>query len=139
MRGTRPSGRAPDAQSVASMLYSLAERRLAFKATAGLHHPLRSCHPFTYEPDSPTGMMHGFLNLAFAATQLHSGGTCGEALVTLEEADPRAWRLAPDAITYRAFRWTADQLADARGKFFISIGSCSFEEPIRDLEAMGWL
>ena len=129
----------PRAQSVAYMLYSLAKRRLAFKATAGLHHPIRSCHPFTYEPDSPIGMMHGFVNMALAATLLHLGGTGGEALMILEEADPRAWRLAPDAITCRAFRWTADQLADTRRRFFISFGSCSFEEPIRDLEAMGWL
>ena len=34
-----------------------------FKATAGLHHPIRCFKPLTYESDSPSGTMHGFLNL----------------------------------------------------------------------------
>jgi len=32
-----------------------------FKATAGLHHPLRCIHPLTHEPNSPAAAMHGFL------------------------------------------------------------------------------
>ena len=129
----------PPAKAIVLMLQALAERKLAFKATAGLHHPIRSRHPFTYQADSAAGTMHGFLNLAFAATLLHSGGTAGEALHVLEEEDPKAWRVSRDAIECRAFRWDIDQLRAVREKFFISIGSCSFEEPIRDLESMGWL
>lgn len=129
----------PQAQAIAVILQALAERHLAFKATAGLHHPIRSRHPFTYASDSAAGMMHGFLNLAFAATLLHFGGTAGEALHVLEEEDPSAWRVLPDAIQCRAFRWSVDQLRAVREQFFISIGSCSFEEPIRDLELLGWL
>src|SRR5215207_8798955 len=34
-----------------------------FKATAGLHHPIRCFKPLTYAPDAPLGTMHGFLNL----------------------------------------------------------------------------
>ena len=34
-----------------------------FKATAGLHHPIRCFRPLTYENNSPKGTMHGFLNL----------------------------------------------------------------------------
>jgi hypothetical protein len=30
-------------------------------------------------------------------------------------------------------------LSRTRKEFLISFGSCSFEEPIRDLEALGWL
>ena len=129
----------PSAKTIALLLQAMAERRLAFKATAGLHHPIRSVHPLTYKADSPVGTMHGFLNLAFAAILLHFGGMAGEALHILEEEDPHAWKVAPDAIHCRALRWSADQLADTREKFFISFGSCSFEEPIRDLESLGWL
>ena len=129
----------PQAEAIVLMLHALAERHLAFKATAGLHHPVRSRHPFTYQADSAAGMMHGFLNLAFAATLLNLGGSAGEALHILEEEDPQAWLVSADAIGCRGFRWDVDQLRAVRERFFISIGSCSFEEPIRDLESMGWL
>ena len=139
----RMGGVAPQAipfpKAVAYMLTELASHRLLFKATAGLHHPIRSSHPLTYEPDSPCATMHGFLNLVCAAAVMHQGGSAGEAVHILEERDSGAWRLAPDAIICRAFRWTTDQLAETRRSFFTAFGSCSFEEPIRDLEAMGWL
>lgn len=128
----------PSPKATALMLRALAGRHLAFKATAGLHHPVRSHHPFTYESHSASGMMHGFLNLAFASALLHYGGSAGEVLHTLEEEDPSAWRVSPEAICCRAFLWTVDQLREMR-QFFISFGSCSFEEPMRDLEALGWL
>lgn len=129
----------PSARAVAVMLDALARRRIPFKATAGLHHPLRSRHRLTNEGDSSDGIMHGFLNLAFAAVLLYFAGTAGEALKILEEQDEGAWRVEDDVIACRGFRWTADQLAELRKEFFISFGSCSFEEPIRDLEVMGWL
>src|ERR1700731_204173 len=63
----------PPAPMVASMLKVLVDRRTPFKATAGLHHPIRSHHAFTNEPDSPAGIMHGFLNLLCAAALLYFG------------------------------------------------------------------
>jgi hypothetical protein len=129
----------PSSKATAAMLAELATRHISFKATGGLHHPIRSRHHLTYEVNSPVGMMHGFLNFAFAAVLLHHGGAGGEALHILEEEDRHAWRVAPDAISCRAFLWNRDQLADTRKNFWHRFGSCSFEEPIRDLEAMGWL
>lgn len=129
----------PSANAVALMLSALAGEQLPFKATAGLHHPIRSRHPFTYAAASASGTMHGFLNVLFAAALLYSGGEAGEALRTLEEEDAGAWRVTPNTIGCRAFEWTADQLHHVRRRFFLSFGSCSFVEPVRDLEAMGWL
>ncbi|MGA8743050.1 MAG: hypothetical protein WB561_17820 [Terracidiphilus sp.] len=129
----------PTAKTTAMMLKALADRHLPFKATAGLHHPVRSRHPLTYESDAPSGMMHGFVNLTCAAALLYFGGTEVEALRTLEEEGPGAWRMEPDAIRCEAFRWTTDQISEARKKFMISFGSCSFTEPIRDLEVLEWL
>lgn len=57
------AGAFPSSEAIADMLKALADRRIPFKATAGLHHPIRSQHPFTYTLDSPTGTMHGFLNV----------------------------------------------------------------------------
>jgi hypothetical protein len=52
-----------------------------------------------------------------------------------------------DAITMdEAMTWhnsgvtlTAEQIREAREKFAISFGSCSFVEPIEDLGKLGWL
>ncbi len=128
----------PSPEAVACTLDALEHHKLAFKATAGLHHPIRSHHRLTYAADSPTGIMHGFVNLLGAAALIHFGGSATVAVQILEEQDPAAWTLSPEALSWRSRRWTFDQLSEAR-KRFLSFGSCSFEEPMRDLEAMGWL
>ncbi len=129
----------PSSEAIANMLKTLADRRIPFKATAGLHHPIRSRYPFTYAPDSPIGTMHGFVNLFLAATLLYLGGTLDEANQLLNEEHPEAFSISPEAIAWRSFHWTSAQLRTVRKEFAISFGSCSFEEPIHDLEALGWL
>jgi hypothetical protein len=129
----------PTPQATADILQAVAERHLGFKATAGLHHPLRSRHRFTYAPDSTVGMMHGFVNLCCAAALIHMGGDARDAACILEETDLHAWHIAPESIAWRDVRWSAEQMQEARQEFFWSIGSCSFTEPIADLEALGWL
>jgi hypothetical protein len=138
----RMGGVVPDAfpspESVARVLDGLERSGIPFKATAGLHHPIRSRHRLAYTADSPTGTMHGFVNLLCAAALIHTGGSATEAVQILEEQDFRAWSLSSDAFSWRSRRWTIEQISATR-KRFVSFGSCSFEEPIRDLEAMGWL
>lgn len=129
----------PAVKNVAKMVKYLADSRLPFKATAGLHHPLRSTQPLTYEPQCPTGLMHGFVNLTAAAALLYFGGTVDEAEELLAEEDQTAWRVTLDSLRWRDRTWTTAQLTEVRQKFFMSIGSCSFEEPVQDLESLGWL
>lgn len=129
----------PSVSNVAQMLQALANLRLPFKATAGLHHPVRSNRPLTYQPQSSTGVMHGFMNLCCAATLLWFGGATADAAALLEGQNHAAWQVAPDRIQWHHESWTSDQLASMRRQFLISIGSCSFEEPIHDLESLGWL
>ena len=61
---------------------------LPFKATAGLHHPLRAEYRLTYAPDSPAGVMFGFLNLFLATAFLRAGMEETEAARLLEERSP---------------------------------------------------
>jgi hypothetical protein len=129
----------PSTPDVAQMLKTLADLRLPFKATAGLHHPLRSKQALTYHPQSPTGVMHGFINLSGAAAVAFFGGDVEEAKRLLTEEDPAAWKVSADSLHWRNQSWSADQLATLRREFFIGIGSCSFEEPIHDLESLRWL
>jgi hypothetical protein len=129
----------PEPSAVAEMLCALAKRRVRFKATAGLHHPTRSSQPLTYEPKSARVTMHGFLNLFCAAAVVYFGGETGDTERVLREEDRAAWRVDADSVSWRELSWTEDQIATLRREFFISVGSCSFEEPMRDLEGLGWL
>jgi hypothetical protein len=133
----------PSSQDLARFLQACAAAKVPFKATAGLHHPLRSVHRFTYEPDSPAGVMHGFVNVFLAAallnSGLYSGGGLEDAVRTLEERSPDAFRFEDAAVTWHSHRLTAQQIRAARAGFAISFGSCSFQEPIDDLKTLRWL
>lgn len=129
----------PSTQSIAYMLEGIARRHLLFKATAGLHHPVRGRHALTPTTGSATAVMHGFVNLACAAAVLYFGGDAEEACLVLEEEWPRDWKVTGDAITWHEYGWSGDELSEVRENFFAGFGSCSFEEPMRDLEALGWL
>ena len=129
----------PSAFDAAEMVGTLAQLPLAFKATAGLHHPVRSRRALTYQPQSPSGTMHGFMNLCCAAAVGYFGGNSTDAENLLQEENTSAWQVGADAIQWRDLTWTTGQLATLRRDFFQSIGSCSFEEPMHDLESLGWL
>jgi hypothetical protein len=130
----------PEPLEVAHFLTACAHEHIPFKATAGLHHPIRSAHPLTYEMGSAIATMHGFLNVFLAATLAFHGSTEKAVLDTLSEEDPEAFRLEEedDVIAWHDHRVTSDQVERARRDFAISFGSCSFTEPVDDLKAMEW-
>ena len=128
----------PAPSDVVHRLNLLTDRKVAFKATAGLHHPLRSTHRLTYAKESPRALMHGFVNLLCTAALLHFGGTECEATRLLEEQDAGAFHIDANSITVRDHKWTSAQLHEVR-QCFTGFGSCSFLEPLQDLEALGWL
>jgi hypothetical protein len=107
-----------------------------FKATAGLHHPLRGEYRLTYAPDSPRASMFGFLNLFLTVAFLRAGMGATEAARLLEEESPEAFQADDGAISWRGHRLDLKSLSDARRLGMISFGSCSFLEPIEDLEAL---
>ncbi|MFL6248361.1 MAG: hypothetical protein ACJ74H_20215 [Thermoanaerobaculia bacterium] len=123
----------PPIGDVAQFLRACKRAGVAFKATAGLHHPLRCMKPLTYAPDAPTGTMHGFLNVFLAAALLE------HADEILTEEDPRAFGFDDDGAEWRGHRVSTDALRVMRRDFATSFGSCSFEEPIGDLRELGWL
>jgi hypothetical protein len=142
----RTGGEAPAAippeGSVLQFLRLASERRLAFKATAGLHHPLRAMQRLTYKEDSPAAVMHGFVNVFAAATLLwHEPKMSQEAAWILAERDADAITMDGDTMTWQnsSVTLTTEQIRTARERFAISFGSCSFIEPVTDLRALGWL
>src|SRR5918994_698412 len=97
--GGLTADRFPSPASLASLLEACAQRGLPLKTTAGLHHAIRGAYRLTYEPGSPTGVMHGFLNLLVAALLVRTGaGTAADAQRALEVRDAREFTLGEDAI-----------------------------------------
>ena len=123
----------PAAADVTTFLMAAVKQGVAFKATAGLHHPIRGNYPISYAPDAERQTMHGFVNLLVATTELARGGEGETAQAILEEDDPHAFVRNADSIAWRDERYTAADLATAHQQFFLGFGSCSFREPYDEL------
>jgi len=127
------TGAFPSVEKVATFIRECRQRNVPFKATAGLHHPIRCAKPITYESDAPVATMHGFVNVFIAAA------LPGSASQILREENARAFGFDDGGIWYRDLRVTNEELTRVRQLYAVSFGSCSFEEPIRDLKELGWL
>jgi hypothetical protein len=129
----------PTPETLAAFLADAAARRLAFKATAGLHHPLRSTRALTYAIESPRAAMHGFLNVFVAAAFAWQGIERAVVVDLLQESDIASLRFDDDGFEWRGRRLSTPQVAAARRDFAHSFGSCSFEEPVSELREAGLL
>jgi hypothetical protein len=128
----------PPVDRLAGFMRACHDAGVGLKFTAGLHHPVRSEHPLTYEADAPTAMMHGFLNVFVAAALLTAGDCPDPVLVAvLEETDGHAFQIEDSGVTWREHRVDVGTVAAARSGFARSFGSCSFTEPIEDLKQLG--
>jgi hypothetical protein len=112
--------RVPSVEELADFIRGCRSRGLVFKATAGLHH--------AYPTDAGE---HGFLNVLAAAV-------FGNEEEALRERPPAF------ALDARSFRWRDRQaeaagLTDVRASLLHSVGTCSFFEPVGELEQQGIL
>lgn len=120
----------PGSEPLLRTLIELARLRLPFKATAGLHHPLRGPYPLTDEPGAPRAVMYGYLNLLLASGILWFGGDPDLAREVLLESDPASLCFDDRALLWRGQRFEADTLGAVRAAFFHGFGSCAFREPL---------
>lgn len=128
----------PPIEAVARFLRVCADAGVGLKFTAGLHHPVRAEHPLTYEKDAPRGPMHGFLNV-FVASALLARESVDDATLhaLLAEEDPSAFSLEADGgVRWRDHHLGPEDVAQARRRFARSFGSCSFSEPVTDLQTL---
>ncbi len=130
----------PSSERVANFIARCAVANLGFKATAGLHHPLRGDYRLTYETGSALGRMHGFINVFVAACFARCHGWSSEHLVPLlETTSSQAFVLEETQISFAGLSLSASEIESVRRDFAISFGSCSFTEPVEDLASLGWL
>lgn len=126
----------PAATTVVRFIRASLDAGVPFKATAGLHHPLRAEYRLTYDTNSPTGVMYGYLNVFLASALMAQGLSDAEAVNVLEERDPRAFEITNDGIGWRGRSVSADQAATVRRQIALSFGSCSFREPVDELRSL---
>jgi hypothetical protein len=112
----------PSTAEVARFIEACMARSVPFKCTAGLHQAVRHVDPATGFPH------HGYLNIVVATCRAVTDGDVEGALV---EED--GIRLAAEA------RAVDDDTAHAARRLFASYGSCSIDEPVADLAALGLL
>jgi hypothetical protein len=124
----------PSPDSVAALIVAARNAGIPFKATAGLHHPIR------HYDDGLDTEMHGFINLFAAAVfaaehQLDKD----EVEAVLREAISNNFQFEKERFSWRNLSVSLDGIRHARDHLALSFGSCSFEEPVdhlRDLDLL---
>jgi hypothetical protein len=105
----------PSAAALGRFLACCREAGVAFKATAGLHHPLAA------------EGRHGFLNV-LAACAFDDEAALGENV-----------ELTAEALRWRGRAAGPDELERVRREQLVAVGSCSFFEPVDELKELGIL
>lgn len=126
----------PSATQVARFIVCCAQHDLCFKATAGLHHPVRGSYRLTYEPDAPSATMYGFVNVFVAAALARAAAPLAIIEEALGEADGTRFEFADESVIWRDRSVTRPEMIEVRRSFVASFGSCSFLEPIEDLHKL---
>lgn len=123
----------PSVEQVAVFIDGCARRRVPFKATAGLHHPVR------HESREVGARMHGFLNVFFAAILRRHHPLSAEVLCEiLTDEQVASFRFDDMGIAWGNWGADVDQIREARANLAVSFGSCSVDEPVDDLKRLGF-
>ena len=129
----------PSASACARFIEACVAHRVPFKATAGLHHPVRGVYPLTYAPDAPRGEMFGFLNVFLGAACARMGMRGPELEHVLAESSAEAFDFNHAGISLGGHLISRDELQSTRQTLAMTFGSCSFREPIDELKQLGLL
>lgn len=105
----------PSSEALGRFLRACRDAGVPFKATAGLHHPLAA------------EGRHGFLNVLAACAFEDDAAFVGDV------------ELDADGLRWRSREAGPDELARVRREQLVAVGSCSFFEPVADLQGLGIL
>ncbi|WP_344617795.1 hypothetical protein [Dactylosporangium salmoneum] len=111
----------PTPVELAAVICACRDRDLPFKLTAGLHHAVR-------HTDAETGLVHhGFLNILAAVLAAADGAEPADlaGVLSVTEPYPLAERVRP--------------ALDRERPLWVAFGSCSVQDPVADLVALGLL
>lgn len=124
----------PADDEVAYFIEQCGRASLSWKSTAGLHHPCR------HHDQGLHVWHHGFLNV-FGAGLLAGANSLSRLNLTtiLADRDGTSFWFDEQHFGWKDLSALTSEITTHRASFAISFGSCSFDEPIADLQEMGLL
>lgn len=121
----------PGVEKVAYSINACREYNLALKCTAGLHHPVR------HYDDGVQTKMHGFFNVFGGALLAYAHDLNNEELAEIiSEEDPDHFSFTDESFSWKDLSVSTGDIRELREVAVTSFGSCSFEEPIEDLQKL---
>lgn len=132
--GATDAAAAPSPETVAAAIGMCHDHDIPMKFTAGMHLPMRNRHPQTGE------MQHGFLNI-FAAALLAWADRLSEKDLSdcIRDEDPADFLFTDEGFHWRNRTISTANIQKIRRQRVVNFGSCSFEEPVDGLLALGLL
>ena len=122
----------PTSEEIASVLKAAHDKQIPFKATAGLHHPIKKFN------DTVKTDMHGFINVFSAGLLLFGNDLTKEDLVNIiNEKHPENFIFTDNQFKWKEYEVSNPTIQRGRENFMTSYGSCSFDEPRDDLRVLG--
>jgi hypothetical protein len=124
----------PSPRQVSVAIEKCALHNIAFKATAGLHHPVRHFN------QGVSTKMHGFLNVFGAALLAFKHKLPLEKIKQIvEDENPDNFIFTDSVFKWNKLEISAEEIQLLRAEQVISFGSCSFDEPWEDLRSLNLL
>ena len=80
------------------------------------------------------GTMFGYLNIFLAAVQARTGASVEQLVLTLDGRNRAMLGIHDEEIRWEGGRASVEALTSMRHDFAVAFGSCSFREPLDDLE-----
>lgn len=133
----KPEG-VPPAALIADFLEAAHAAGVPYKFTAGLHHACAGEYALTYAPDSPRARLFGFTSL-FTLACLHWDGQLSRGQLIDQLNTARVPLADAGGLSWGGLRCTPEKIQDYRQRGGRSFGSCSFREPLEELQEMGWI
>lgn len=123
----------PTPAEVAEFLMAAVNADLPFKATAGLHQPIR-------HTDEAMGVVrHGFVNILMATAAAADGADMETVTNIVADMDPDAFSMSGAFARWNDLTIPGSAMRRIRQKRFVAYGSCDFDEPVDALADLGML
>ncbi|HSJ71887.1 MAG TPA: hypothetical protein VLA29_09615 [Acidimicrobiia bacterium] len=123
----------PTVDEVTEFVWAASFADVPFKATAGLHQPIR-------HRDAAIGAWrHGFVNLLIASVAADAGQPISVVREIVAESDPTAFAITPVAASWRDVVLPGSAIRRSRLRGLVAFGSCDIDEPREALAGMSFL
>ena len=133
----KPEG-IPPAALIADFLEAAHAAGVPYKFTAGLHHACAGDYALSYAPDAPRARCFGFTSL-FTLACLHWDGQLDKQQLIEQLGSNQVPQADATGLSWGELRCPAEKIHHYRQRGGRSFGSCSFREPLEELQEMGWI